>query len=251
MIIQNTLDIDGHKIYFGLVTTENEIQEVYRLRFDVYSARGYINKDKYSEKLESDEYDDGRSIYFIAKINEKTIGCIRVIRDSVLPTQKIFKFDTPKEFQNLNDSTPKDSCLCELGRFVIIPPDKNNGFYLPRGIVMMFMFKSMVEYAMEHNICGGYAFVKKSLENKMDKFNMPIHKIKYDSWFYPKDGVLFNYFNQQEDPVHPIYFMINEFKEYVEHVVHRKMMFDYNNEDNLFSLKTNLYTNFLKVMKII
>ncbi|MFA6339097.1 MAG: GNAT family N-acyltransferase [Candidatus Paceibacterota bacterium] len=233
-------------VFFGEVTSPEELEKVFKLRYEIYSYRNYINKENYKNGLEIDDYDiPSKSHYFIAKIEEKVIGCVRVITDNPLPTEKCFHFNEPEEIKSIPIQN-----RCELGRLIIIPPDREKGDFLPRGLVMLFLFDTLSAYATKNNLYGGYSFIKKTLEVKLKKLNIPVGEIKDYKQDYPKDGVLYNYFNQPDDPVIPVYFLTKDFSDYTKKTIHNSWMFS-DDGDGKFTLKTNLYTDFLKMLKII
>ena len=236
-----------HFIYFGQPETKQEIESTFRLRFDSYSARGYIDSALFPDSLEKDNYDtEGKCQYFMASLDgKKTIGTVRLIKDSMLPTENDFSFDEPKEIRAI----PRDK-RGELGRLIIIPPDKERGFYLPRGLAMIFMLDMLVQYGINNGIAGGYVFVKTKLQKKLTKLKAPLHYIGHFKQTYPKEGVLFKYFSQPEDQVIPAYFITKEFKNFTRRIIHSTIMFEDLGKEN-YVLKTNLYTKFLQSLGII
>lgn len=241
-LLLSTSKIKG-KLEFGIPNTSQEMDEMFRLRYDVYSRKDYIYIEKYPDKKEIDDFDtENKSTYFIAKFNGKVIGSIRMICDTPLPTQKAFKFNEPEFMSNIDNNKK-----CEFGRFVIIPPEK--GIYLPRGLVMLFMIYTLNTYSLSKGFIGGYAFIKKSLLIKLNKFKFPIHIINDYSLTY-KDGVLAKYFVQQNDPVIPIYYTSKEFNKYLDSRINNSWLFLKINKDS-YILKSNLYTFFLKRLGII
>jgi len=250
MVTHRTLKICTNNIcetiVFGETTTEAELQEIYKFRYDVYSHKDYIDKDKYKDGIEKDEYDDNRACrYFVAKINQKLIGAIRIIISDPLPTEQSFLFDEPEVLKNIPRSQ-----RAELGRFIIVPPDRQNGVYLPRGIVMLFLLDTLSAYGIENNLLGGYAFIKTSLERKMKKLGLPLGEITKYRQIYPEGGVLYKYFTQKEDPVIPIYFLTKDFVVYSNERIRSSLMFGKINDTD-YVLQNNLYTSFLKMLKII
>jgi len=240
----------NHTILFGEAITDAEIKEVFKLRYQVYSERDYIEVSKYPNQLETDEYDlSGKSHYFTAIIEEnnycKIIGCIRVIVDDPLPTELDFEFSEPAEMRSI----PRDRRF-EIGRFIIIPPDKNNGKYLPRGVVRLFLLDLIGDYGIKHNLIGGYAFIKQTLDQKLKKFGFPVGYIKAYRQVYPENGVLYKYFTQKNDPVIPIYFISKQCFDFTQKAIHRQSMFEICDEDT-YIFKDNILNNVLKVIKIV
>ena len=107
MVVYRSLKICSNNLYetivFGEAITNEELQEVYRFRYDVYSDKDYIDKDKYSYGIEKDEYDEQRFCrYFVAKINERLIGTIRIITCDPLPTEYSFSFEEPEIMKSID-----------------------------------------------------------------------------------------------------------------------------------------------------
>ncbi len=250
MIKKRQLEIKREKdnsclIDFG-VAEESDMDAVYRLRFSVYSQRGYIDPERFPDGREFDHYDEeGESVHFIAKIEDKVIACVRVIKDTPLPTERYFSFMPPKEIEKIDPEN-----RCELGRLIIIPPNKEKGEYLPRGLVMLMLINVLAVHGMENGVMGGYSFVKKSLEIKMTKRKMPFRKIEGFKTDYPDTGVLYNYFNQESDPVVPIFFMTQQFMDYTNRYINNKLLFKKVDEEGLL-LRSNLYVKFLRFLRII
>lgn len=245
----NTLKLklngDSKTIYFGIPDTEEEEEKMFRLRYNAYSLRGYINPSKYKDGIETDEYDkDNKSIYFIAKVDDKVTGTVRIIKDNYLPTEKeCFEFNEPEEIKKIERNNRG-----ELGRLIVIPYEE--GKYFPRNIILLFLVKSLIDYGLQHDIRGGYAFIKESLKKKLEKLKFPIHYIFPYKQIYPAGGILYGYFTQKDNRVIPIYFLTNEFSKFIEKLVDKKLMFS-REIDNTYILRENFYNKFLKALKII
>jgi N-acyl-L-homoserine lactone synthetase len=70
---------DKYEVVVKKVETEDELSEVYKLRFKVYCReRGFESEEDYPNKREMDEYDP-YSIHFIAIIDSETVGTVRLI----------------------------------------------------------------------------------------------------------------------------------------------------------------------------
>jgi N-acyl-L-homoserine lactone synthetase len=240
------VDIDGKEetIDFGIPETSAEMQKMFALRYSEYSRRGYINPEKYSDGQEKDDYDDGRSFYFIAVWKDKAIGTIRLIQDNILPTENDFQFDEPTELSGISRQN-----RAEFGRFVIVPPDRQNKKFLPRGLVMLVMFSVLLEYCREQNILGGYSFIKTDLYKKMCRLRMPVRIISPYLQKYPENGVLHNYFSQKENPVIPIVFLTDDFENYLRKILSFKLIFAINGKN--IRMKNNFFTRLLRFLKII
>ena len=84
MIIYLSLNIRIQKsnetIFFGIPEGKKELDEMFKFRYKSYLRHNYI--DKNNSERDVDEYDNGRSSYFVAKVNDKLIGTARIIRDN-------------------------------------------------------------------------------------------------------------------------------------------------------------------------
>jgi N-acyl-L-homoserine lactone synthetase len=245
------LKVNGENkvICFGIPDNPNEIEEMHKLRYNVYSSRNYIDPKRFPDGIEKDQYDiNKKCVYFIAKIDNKIIGTIRLIKDYFLPTEKeCFKFEEPEDIKKIQREN-----RAELGRLIVIPyNDTNNAtFYIPRNLITLFLINCLVEYGLQNNIHGGYAFIKNDFRVKLEKLKIPIHLIKQYTQIYPRNGILYGYFNQSNNKVIPMYFITLEFKQYIDKVINRYIMFKKINKKR-YILKENLYNKFLKFLKII
>ncbi len=231
-------------IDFGQPETLEEHEEMFRFRYEVYKKKDYFKSDyEYSDNGLDSCDKEKTTEYFIAKFNEKIIGSVRLIRTEVLPTEHYFEFKEPEEVAKI----PREK-RAELSRLTVAP--YLHGVYLPRNIVFLLLLYVLVDYAQKNRIDGGYSFVKNSLREKMIKLKMPMNIIEDFSVCYPSDGILYNYFyNQPENKVFPIYFLTDDFKKYLDNLLENKRLFSFS--ENEVILKTNLYTKFLKTLKII
>lgn len=231
---------DGnHPIQFICATEGKDIDEIFKIRARVYSKKGYFKEKK---EIDRDEYDNREStVYFCAKHKGKIIGALRIIKGEVLPTEKYFEFSEPREISKIRKGE-----RCEISRLVV---ERQEEDYIPRNLIMLFLIYRLIKYAEDSGLKGGYAFIKKSLYVKLLKVRFPFHVIHGYLQKYPDDGVLYNYFNDQSDVVSPIYFFTNESSDFIKELLKRKI-FSYSEEGTYF-LENNLYTKFLKSLKII
>jgi len=195
---------DGkEKILFGIPTTQNELNDMFALRYSVYSERGYIEPNE--QRSDRDEYDDDKHTqYFIAKIGEHIVGTVRMIRTTQLPLEKdCYTFDEPEAIRSI----PRDKRI-EIGRLVSTPLNAEEGIYFPRHVVMLGLLISMIRFAQGEGLQGGYAFVKKGLYTKLHRVRIPVHPIVPAEKIYGK-GILHKYFYEGEDVV-PLFFLSKE-----------------------------------------
>lgn len=224
---------------FGIPENEDELKKMYSLRYKSYSKKGYLNLDKCIDNLDIDENDslNFRHLYIVASCEDEYIGTLRSIKKTPLPTEEDFEFKKPEIFKDIASDK-----LREIGRLISISNPKTN--ILPRGLIMLFMLHTASIIFKSENIYGGYAFIKETLLKKMVKRNMPFHIIKEYKETYPKDGVLYPYFHQKNDPVVPMYFLTEEFLKYTNKKTHSPLIFKWNTDREVL-LKNNLLTRIL------
>lgn len=203
-------------IYFGRPNNNQELQEIFRLRYEIYSKKGYISKDLFPENIEKDEYDETKKCdYFIGKFKNRIIGSARVIEDYFLPTEKdCFKFEEPLEMKKI----PRDK-RGEISRLIVKPNES-----LPPFLLLLGIFDSIVKIALQKDKKGGYSFIKESLRKKLAKIGTPFHIIRSFTQIYSKKH-LWGYFHNPADPVVPIYYLRDEAKEFLDKIFNNKKIF--------------------------
>lgn len=242
-----SLKIDKKKktIYFGMPDSEKEIKEMFNLRYLVYKSKNYL-KNKLTVNLsDKDIYDlEKKCFYFIATLDDKIIGTVRLIKTDPLPTEsECFNFKEPLQMGKISRIQ-----RAELSRLISIPYDVDK--YLPRNIVLLFLMKSVFDFCLKNNISGGYSFITKKLYIKIKKLKVPFHLINNYVLIYSKDGLLSPYFSQKDNPIYPIYFLINEFDHYLKEVFENRKIFKKESNKKFF-LKSNIYNSFLRFLGII
>ncbi|MFA6255294.1 MAG: acyl-homoserine-lactone synthase [Patescibacteria group bacterium] len=225
-------------IYFGMPDHNEELVEMYKFRYRIYLERSYIIRNQ--EEKEVDDYDDGRSVYFIAKIDDRIIGTVRLIRDEYLPTEKdCFQFQEPLEISKI----PRNK-RAELGRLIVERYDEKS--FLPRHLVLLGLTYTVMNYALENNIYGGYSFIKDSLRLKLEKLKFPFHFIKDFKQVYCK-SVLSNYFKDNKDPVWPIYYLSEEVVPYCNKIFNNQLFFKRGNSGRLIFRNQFIFKVFQKL----
>lgn len=237
------------EILFGEPDSKEEFEKMYSLRFDVYSGKKYFSESFGGTKnaTDKDHYDvDKKCFYAIAMVDDgRIIGSVRLIRDKILPTELFFKFKTPKNIVGIPLGERG-----EVGRLVIQPYSKSS--FLPRNLVLLFLLKTLFQIGHDVGVKGGYSFVKRSLFGKLGKLKVPIHLVHEYVQDYPKNGILYNYFNQLDNPVYPAYFLTDEIEHYLDAFFDPKSrIIKYVQKDDTFILNDTLYTKFLRRMHIL
>ncbi|MFA5048192.1 MAG: hypothetical protein WC516_04185 [Patescibacteria group bacterium] len=197
------------KIEFGQPTGAAELSSMYKFRHDSYLRHGYISAGYFHDGLDRDVYDStGRCVYFVAKVDKKIIGSVRLIVSDPLPTEKdCFDFVEPATIEAM----PRDQ-RAEVSRLIVEKLDSD--VYFPRHLVMLGLISCLVDYAESHELLGGYGFIKDKLKNKLAKIKIPIGIITQFQQKYSK-GLLHDYFNDPQDPVWPIYYSSRLLRDYL------------------------------------
>ena len=212
------------EIAFGVAETQEEKEEIYKLRYRVYVERErYITTQNIPvDKLEIDSYDrEDKCIYFIAKVKEELVGTVRIIKMNPLPIQKnYYSFEEPEEMKKISDDKK-----FEIGR--LISTGKYKNISLPRHLVMLGLFDSILIYTKDKDIEAGYGAIKEKILRKISKLSIPFREIKkYKSIFIENsEDPLDNFFNNPNDPVCPIYFLRSEAEQYFSRLFASSFLF--------------------------
>lgn len=189
---------DKLTIYFP--SSDEEKKEIFKFRYLHYLKHGYIDSNSFG--LDSDEYDYyGNTITIVVKSEsqQRIVACVRIIRENPLPIIKdCFDFKEPFCVKIFGSGR-----VFEVSRLII---DKySEDYFLPRHLVLFIIIKEIFIFSKKNGYLFSYAFVKKKLFIKLKKIYFPLFKIhKYIIKY--KSGILFKYFNQNDDPVIPVYF---------------------------------------------
>ena len=120
---------DNFRRYFSihLALSEKQIQQVYRIRYDVYCAElGFEPVDKFPNKTEHDQFDN-RSLHALIthKSSQKPAGCVRIIQteDSMdaqpLPLEKYCYKNLHIEAAEILGN--ERHSVCEVSRLAVAP----------------------------------------------------------------------------------------------------------------------------------
>ncbi len=230
-------DSEDGVLKFGMPENDREMKEMFDFRYRVYCERGYVSPSQ--SKSDVDEYDrNGCCQYFIAKMGDQIIGTMRQIQNKALPIFNYFSFPDPgKE----SGAPPANSC--EIGRLIVSHKGAGCTGVLPRGLVSLFLMKCAAEYAKQNGIGLSYAFIKAKLERKMRNRKMPLKYIRNYEQSCSPDDLLFDYFSNPKDPVHPVYFLTHEFDRYLKRIINR-VFFEIKNGIE-YRIRQNLMTKVL------
>jgi len=209
MIVLKILELplsDGSKreVSIGIPDSDKEKNGMFRFRYESYLRHGYISSDTFRDGLDRDKYDlENKCIYFIAKVDNRIIGTVRLIVDDPLPTEKdCFSFLEPREMKKVDRSK-----RAELSRLIVEDylPEK----HFPRHFIMLGLLFCVTEYSKKHGLQAGYGFIKDKLKKKLERIRIPIHFIKKFKQIYNSE-VLHGYFNDKSNPVWPIFYFADE-----------------------------------------
>jgi N-acyl-L-homoserine lactone synthetase len=86
-------------LYLKKVESDDEISEVYKLRYNVYcQEKKFEEENEFPDQLEIDEY-DVYAVHFLAKKNDRVVGTARMILNNPIgfPAEKHCKLDISLE----------------------------------------------------------------------------------------------------------------------------------------------------------
>lgn len=175
----------------------NELEEIYKLRYQIYSQVGYIKKEDYPDEKETDKWDKFSEHFYVWSANEKKIvGAIRLIFDSEygFPIGELYdiSFLKNKRFVEVSrrvtlpNRVKANLCLlqiiCQYARkngvtdFICSANPQDIGFYDKIGFVQ---FGSLQHYSKVNNPAIGMVL-------ELDKMNEPYKAL----FFRPSKNIL-------------------------------------------------------------
>jgi len=185
----------------GYPETKEELDAMFRLRTEVYTKHGYIR----AGQDDKDKYDlDNKCVYFIAKIDEKLVGTVRVVIDDPLPTELYFDFEEPEEMARI----PRNK-HGEISRLIGVEKGMDH-------LVSLGLIKAIIEWAKENDFPGGYSFVQSYLVEILTSIRFPIHIIEPCA-LKNIEGPLYDYVSKSEgEELQLIYYLRDESAEFME-----------------------------------
>ena len=183
----------------GYPETKEELDAMFRLRAEAYRKEGYVTAES-----DKDKYDlENKCVYFIAKLNEKMVGTVRLVIDDPLPTELAFDFEEPEEIARI----PRNK-RGEISRLIVVEKGMNH-------LISLNLFKAMFEFGKEYDYLGGYASVKDSLVQILSAIRAPLYRISPATLKY--DGsLLHGYFYEGDEEVVPVYYLRDKAAEFME-----------------------------------
>ncbi len=156
---------------FKKVETEEELLEVYNLRFKVYcQERGFEPETSYPDHRMQDEY-DAYSMHFIARIGHETVGTSRVVLNNPIgfPIEKHCRINKPMHGLMREQ-------IVEVSRLAVSKDIIRSSGHNRCGIVLG-LIREMVLETRPLGIIYYYAAMTKSLQKLLDKCNITFFQI--------------------------------------------------------------------------
>ncbi len=151
---------------FHKVETEEDLENVYRLRYQIYCIeKGYEPKEKYPDGIEMDEY-DVYSIHFTAKIRDHTVGTARLILNNPLgfPGEKYCKTDIAS-FRLKKEQTVEISRFAVSTTFV-------RALQFDRTRILIGLFRELYQETKQLGIENLCAAMGKGLQRLLCKYGI-------------------------------------------------------------------------------
>jgi N-acyl-L-homoserine lactone synthetase len=116
------------EFYFKTVTTDQELKNCFRLRYQVYcNEKQWLSPAQFPDGLESDEY-DSKAVHVIAMDEDfKLVGMMRILRD------KDFEKLPYEHHPGMKGKKLNAPNVAEISRFIVTA--KTNGLLVSRGII--------------------------------------------------------------------------------------------------------------------
>ena len=151
------------RLLFKKAQTTEELNLVYKTRYEIYKNEGYIKENK--EKLFKDKYDP-YSVNFIIFKNGKPLGTARLVFDSKIgfPTENLFNFKKPE----INRKR-----TAEVSRLAI-----KKEFRGGDRLITMGLMKMIYDYTKKNNIEHLYVNMPERLREYFSRFGLHFQNLK-------------------------------------------------------------------------
>jgi N-acyl-L-homoserine lactone synthetase len=157
-----SLIVTSSKVSFKEAVTKEELDLVYKLRYEIYLGEGYISSDN-SGRFK-DVYDD-YSVNFLIYNGRVSIGTFRLILNSQLGfwTEAIFNFVRP--------NLPREQ-IAEISRFGILKEFRGGK------AVMLGLIGTVYKQSKKRGINYIYFNVPEKLAKRIGSFGIPLSKLE-------------------------------------------------------------------------
>lgn len=156
----------SRNLSFYIGQSRSDLNDIFRLRYRIYCEEfEYIEKDKFQEKMEMDEY-DSHSVHFLIRDKQaRLVATTRLILSSSVgfPLEKNFKlyFDPKKIHRNQ---------VAEISRLIVVPEFRKQ-------TLMLLLIRGMFHYVRVNGINYVYSVMDESLTPRLIKMGFPFHQI--------------------------------------------------------------------------
>jgi N-acyl-L-homoserine lactone synthetase len=211
---------EGKTVFFGIPDTEEELGEMFRLRYEVHAAMGELDSLKCPGRIYRDECDSsGTSLYCIAKLNNEIIGAVRLTIKGELLTEKFFQFNKPKELSDFSDN--------EIGEvyWLSVRSLTKSGDFISWYMTALFLCYCLTDIAAANGIKAAYSFYRKSWYFKLARIKVPVHEFAPSGKNFPAQGPPAVYFKKKYDPVVPLHVFTGETQTHLEKLLANRFLF--------------------------
>lgn len=236
---------DDSYLEWGQPETESEFNEMYLLRLELYRRKNLISNTKL--KLDTDYADTNGCHYFVCRYLGRFIGSTRMIYNQKLPTEELyFDIDLPEELKN----APVEHKV-EIGRLTSSLKDLPK--FIPRHLVVIGLFKVMLDFSYENGYYYAIGTVKEHVKNRFDLIDFPVTYFSYKGIKYnPKiqEDPLDNFFDTNlTGGLFPMYIHVDNIALYVNSFLENKYIF-YKLQNKVYRLNSKLAYDILLYFKI-
>lgn len=184
---------------FRRARTREELECVYRLRYEVYCEEEFIEPGDHPERRFEDAFDADSDQLMVLDPDDQLVGTTRFVRPSErgLPTEHLFDFAPP--------SVPRER-IGEFGRLAISKPHRG-GARVP----MLGLVKMVYGCIRERQITHVMAFLPPKLAASYSALGLVSHRLSMKPTSDATRAnryVMRRYFARQE--IHPVLFSIEE-----------------------------------------
>ncbi|MEK9175636.1 MAG: GNAT family N-acyltransferase [Patescibacteria group bacterium] len=178
------------KGYSFKLMPDSDLDNVYHLRWKIYSDEGYINPEDYPDHMFKDKYEQF-SKNIVAFYKNEMIGTVRLTFNSVIgiPTLNNFNVVLPSLIKSLND-------IVEIGRFMILPQFRGKNRDVAFGLSAFFYL-----FLMKKGMRWWIVHMPVKLQNSFKKFGVSFEMLE-EKELLPKHidsrGIIAGYFDKHE-----------------------------------------------------
>ena len=154
---------------YRLVSDAWEMDEILRLRYQVYSKeKQWLKADDYPDGREIDQF-DAHSVHFLAIKNNKVVGTVRAIfpSESGLPIINIFGITVPEHVIH----------YVEISRLAVAEEARGSE-------VIIGLLHTLFSWCLESGITHIYAVIENNLLNYLIRIDYPFKKLGDEKFLF-------------------------------------------------------------------